>query len=342
MSGIITRATATTRSSPIPPAPQAPYQGRLQAAKRQLGNEDLWTRATAPIALVVLMVVFSILNPRFLSWPSVTSMLADSTIPIVLALGATFAVTLAGIDLSLASTVALGSVTMGVAYNAGLPMWFCAFVALLTGVVVGAFNGAVIGWGRIPDFIVTLGTMSLVMGVGLITSQGKPVQMPDASLSFVSVHGIGGIRYNFLIAIALGIVLHVVLFHTRFGMHLLAVGDNTDASKAMALRVPRVKLAGYVICGAMGGVGAILLTSYIGSSQPATNTDYLLKAIAAVVLGGVSLFGGRATMIGPILGAILLTFLQSGLTLLGVSAFYSPLVIGIVVIAAALLMRGHK
>ena len=338
----MTQSTATSMSSPVPPPDQPVRPTRRQAVKRQLGNEDVWTKVTAPVALVVLIVVFSILNPRFLSWPSVTSMLADSTIPIVLALGATFAVTLAGIDLSLASTVALGSVTMGLAYNAGLPMWLCAIVALMTGVVVGAFNGAIIGWGRIPDFIVTLGTMSLVMGIGLITSQGKPVQMPDASLSFVSVHGIGGIRYNFLIAIALGIVLHVVLFHTRFGMHLLAVGDNTDASKAMALRVPRVKLAGYVICGAMGGIGAILLTSYIGSSQPATNTDYLLKAIAAVVLGGVSLFGGRATMIGPILGAILLTFLQSGLTLLGVSAFYSPLVVGIVVIAAALLMRGRK
>ncbi|GGM17475.1 ABC transporter permease [Nakamurella endophytica] len=342
MSGTLTRPAETAATPSGPSAAQARPASRGQALRRHLGNEDLWTRATAPVALVVLVIVFSILNPRFLSWASLTSMLADSTIPIVLALGATFAVTLAGIDLSLASTVALGSVTMGLAYDAGLPMWVCAFVALFTGLVVGAFNGAIIGWGRIPDFIVTLGTMSLVMGVGLITSQGKPVQMPDASLSFVSVHGIGGIRYNFLIAIALGVLLHVVLFHTRFGMHLLAVGDNTDASKAMALRVSRVKLAGYVICGGMGGVGAILLTSYIGSSQPATNTDYLLRAIAAVVLGGVSLFGGRATMVGPIIGAILLTFLQSGLTLLGVSAFYSPLLIGIVVIAAALLMRGRK
>ena len=137
-------------------------------------------------------------------------------------------------------------------------------------------------------------------------------------------------------------MLHIVLFHTRFGTHLLAVGDNPDAAKAMGLKVPRIKLAGYMICGAMGGLGAVLLTSYIGSSQPATNTDYLLKAIAAVVLGGVSLFGGRATIYGPVIGAILLTFLQSGLTLLGVSAFYSPLVIGIVVIAAATLMRGRK
>jgi len=312
------------------------------AVRRSLTSEETWMKLAAPVALIVLAIVLGSINPRFLSWPSITSMLADATIPIVLALGATFAVTLAGIDLSLAATVALGSVTLATAYQAGLPLIVCCGIALLTGLAIGAINGTFIGWVRIPDFIVTLGTLSVVMGLSLIISQGKPVQIPERALTAISTANIGGIRVNFLIAIALAIVLHVVLFRTRFGTHLLAVGDNPDAAKAMGLKVPRIKLAGYMICGAMAGVGAIMLTSYIGSSQPATNTDYLLKAIAAVVLGGVSLFGGRATIYGPVIGAILLTFLQSGLTLLGVSAFYSPLMIGIVVIAAATLMRGRK
>jgi len=333
------QATPSTGQAQPPPA-AAGTSGRSRW--RRLGTEELWVNATAPVALVLLVVLFTALNPRFASWASLTSMLADSTIPIVLALGATFAVTLAGIDLSLASTVALGSVIMGTTYQAGMPLWVCVLAALVTGALVGVLNGSIIGWARIPDFIVTLGMLSLVMGVGLVVSQGQPVQIPDLALTGLSIFSVGGLRYNFLIAIALAVVLHIVLFHTRFGTHLLAVGDNADAAKAMALKVPRIKLAGYVICGVMGGVGAVLLTSYIGSSQPATNTNYLLNAIAAVVLGGVSLFGGRATIIGPVLGAILLTFLQSGLTLLGVSAFYSPLVIGIVVIAAALLMRGRK
>jgi ribose/xylose/arabinose/galactoside ABC-type transport system permease subunit len=251
-------------------------------------------------------------------------------------------VTLAGIDLSLAATVALGSVTMGLAYQAGWPLLLCCLVAMLTGVGVGAFNGAFIGWVRIPDFIVTLGTLSLVMGLALIISTGAPVQIGEPALTFVSTQSFFGIRYNILLATGIAMILHVLLFNTRFGTHLLAVGDNKEAAKAMGLNVARIKLTGYIICGMMGGISAVLLTSYIGSSQPAANTDYLLKAIAAVVLGGVSLFGGRATIIGPVLGAILLTFLQSGLTLLGVSAFYSPLVIGIVVIAAATLMRGRK
>lgn len=315
---------------------------RMREALRRLGTEDAWTKLTAPVALVLLIIVFSTLKPRFISWPSITSMLADSTIPIVLALGATFAVTLAGIDLSLAATVALGSVTMAVAYQAGWPLGLCCAVALVTGLAVGALNGTFIGWVRIPDFIVSLGALSLVMGAGLIISQGKPVLIQERALTAISTMSFGGIRLNFIIAIAIAVLLHVLLFHTRFGTHLLAVGDNPEAATAMGLKVSRIKLAGYMICGLMGGVGAVMLTSYIGSSQPATNTDYLLKAIAAVVLGGVSLFGGRATIYGPVLGAILLTFLQSGLTLLGVSAFYSPLVIGIVVIAAATLMRGRK
>ncbi len=323
-------------------APGVSRSERMREALRRFGTEDAWTKLTAPTALFLLILVFSILKPRFISWPSITSMLADSTIPIALALGATFAVTLAGIDLSLAATVALGSVTMAVAYQAGWPLLLCCVVALATGLAVGALNGTFIGWVRIPDFIVSLGALSLVMGAGLIISQGKPVLIQERALTAISTMNFGGIRLNFIIVIAIAIVLHIVLFHTRFGTHVLAVGDNPEAATAMGLKVARIKLAGYMLCGLMGGVGAVMLTSYIGSSQPATNTDYLLKAIAAVVLGGVSLFGGRATIYGPVLGAILLTFLQSGLTLLGVSAFYSPLVIGIVVIAAATLMRGRK
>lgn len=329
-----------TTQAPIRQRPAA--EAKITNVRRALGSEDTWMKLAAPVALVLLSLVFGLLNPRFLSWPSISTMLADSTIPILLALGATFAVTLAGIDLSLAATVALGSVTMATAYQSGMPLIVCCAVALMTGLAVGAVNGTFIGWVRIPDFIVTLGSLSVVMGLSLIITQGKPVPIPDRALTALSTTSLAGFRVNFLIAIAIAIVLHFVLFRTRFGTHLLAVGDNSDAAKAMGLKVPRIKLAGYMICGGMGGLAAIMLTSYIGSSQPATNTDYLLKAIAAVVLGGVSLFGGRATIYGPVIGAILLTFLQSGLTLLGVSAFYSPLVIGIVVIAAATLMRGRK
>ncbi len=315
---------------------------KARRALRILSTEEVWTRATAPVALLIIVIVFSSLSDKFLTWQNINGMLSDATIPIVLALGATFAVSLAGIDLSLAATVALGSVTLGYAYQAGWPLPLACLVAIVTGVAVGALNGVFIGWVRIPDFIVTLGTLSLVMGLSLIVSTGIPIQTPSSLFTTINTDSLGPFRFNILIALVFAAVLHLALFHTRFGTHLLATGDNTEAANAMGLKVPRIKLAGYMVCGAMGGVGAVLLTSYIGSSQPATNTDYLLKAIAAVVLGGVSLFGGRANIVGPVLGALLLTVLQQGLTLIGVNAFFEPLMIGIVVLAAATLMRGRK
>jgi ribose/xylose/arabinose/galactoside ABC-type transport system permease subunit len=309
---------------------------------RVLRTEEFWSYATAPVALIVLIIGFTIATPRFITWTNLTGMLGDAAIPVILALGSTFAVALAGIDLSLAANVALGTVVMGAVYQAGWPLWLAALTAILTGLAVGAVNGFFVGRVRIPDFIVTLGSLSLLMGLSLILSNGTPVVMQVPALTAISTNAFLGIRYDFILVIVMALILHVVMFNTRFGTHLLAVGDNKEAARAMGLRVPRIRLAGYMICGLMGGLGAVFLASYVGASTPPTNTNYLLNAIAAVVLGGVSLFGGKATIVGPVLGAVLLTFLQDGLTMLGVSDYYSPFVIGIVVIAAATLMRGRR
>ncbi|BCB91961.1 ABC transporter permease [Phytohabitans suffuscus] len=324
-----------------PPATSAPGAPRARSAASLL-TEDLLTKATAPVGLLVICLVFSILSPRFLTADNIGGMLADASLPILLALGATFVVALAGIDLSLAATVALGSVAFGIGYERGLPLLVCCLLSVATGLVVGLFNGAVVGWVRIPDFIVTLGTMSLVMGTALVVSGGTPIEVNNSFFTTISTESVGIFRYNLLIALAVAAGAHVLLNHTRFGTHLLATGGNTEAARAMGIRVGRVKLAGYALCGLLAGSMSVLLIAYVGSTQPAANTDYLLKAIAAVVLGGVSLFGGRATIWGPVVGAILLTVLQDGLILLGVSAFYEPIVVGAVVIVAASLMRSRR
>jgi ribose/xylose/arabinose/galactoside ABC-type transport system permease subunit len=196
-----------------------------------------------------------------------------------------------------------------------------------------------VDWIRIPDFIVTLGSFSLTSGIALVVSQGIPVQISDQLLRTLSTGSIWLFRLNFLVAVALSVVLHVVLFHMRFGTYVLATGGNLDAARAMGINVARMKFLVYVLCGSLAGVTAVMLIAFIGAAQPAPSTQFLLSAIASVVLGGVSLFGGRATIHGPVVGAIFLTVLYDGLTLLGFSAFYQPIVVGIVVIAAAVLMR---
>jgi ribose/xylose/arabinose/galactoside ABC-type transport system permease subunit len=310
--------------------------------RSRVTNDDVLIKFTAPLALLVVCVTFTVLSPHFLTSGNVNGMLSDASLPIMLAIGSTFVIAIGGIDLSLAATVALSSVILGLAYQHGWPLALDCALCVVTGVAVGVVNGFVVGWIRIPDFIVTLGSLSFVMGIGLVLSGGKPVEITSKFFTDLSTNSIWIFRYDLIFAVVVAAGLHFVLFHTPFGTHLLATGGNLGAARAMGIRVARVKLACYVVCGAMGGLMAVMLTAYVGAAEPATNTDYLLQAIAAVVLGGVSLFGGRASIIGPVLGAVLLTVLSDGLTLLGVSAFYEPIVVGVVVVAAATVMRSKQ
>lgn len=307
--------------------------------RRLLSNADFWADWTALIALVVLSIIFTLRSPVFLSGQNIRGMLADSSLIIVLAVGMTFVIAIGGIDLSIATTVTLASVMMGVAYTAGWPLLMVVLVGLATGALVGSFNGLLVGWVKIPDFIVTLGSFSLTSGIALVVSQGIPVQISDQLLRMLSTGSFWLFRFNFLLAVSLSIALHFLLFHMRFGTYVLATGGNLGAARAMGISVTRTKFLAYVLCGSLAGVTAVMLIAFIGAAQPAPSTQFLLSAIASVVLGGVSLFGGRATIHGPVVGAIFLTVLYDGLTLLGFSAFYQPIVVGIVVIAAALLMR---
>ena len=294
----------------------------------------------APIALVVLAIVFQALNPTFLSLGNLTSMLTSSAILIVLAIGQTFVVATAGIDLSIASAMTLAAVIFGIVFDAGLLA--AAVAAVVTGLLVGLVNGLIIARGRITDFIVTLGMLSAASGTALIFADGKPKTIISAPLLKLSTGTVWIFGYSFLIAIALAALAHVVLFHTRFGTYVLATGGNSEAAagdrgvdradqdRGVRHRRPDRRLA------------AILLVARVGAAEPASNTSFLLNSVAAVVLGGVSLFGGRATIAGPVVGALLLTGLVNGLTLLGVSQFYQPLSVGIVVVAAAFLTRFQK
>ena len=289
---------------------------------------------------MVLAIVFQALNPTFLSLGNLTSMLTSSAILIVLAIGQTFVVATAGIDLSIASAMTLAAVVFGVVFDAGLLA--AAVAAVVTGLLVGLVNGLIIARGRITDFIVTLGMLSAASGTALIFADGKPKTIISAPLLKLSTGTVWIFGYSFLIAIALAALAHVVLFHTRFGTHVLATGGNSEAAAATGVSTARIKTAVYIIAGLTAGIAAILLVARVGAAEPASNTSFLLNSVAAVVLGGVSLFGGRATIAGPVVGALLLTGLVNGLTLLGVSQFYQPLSVGIVVVAAAFLTRYQK
>lgn len=339
--------TASSRGTipgpPVSPQPADPKRrGRAADWSARLKDVGFWAEWAALVGLVVLVVVFQAADPTFLSSGNIRSMLVAAAILIILSVGQTFVVATAGIDLSIASTMTLGAVAFGQAYSAGWGLALSCVLGIAASAAVGVINGVIVAKGKITDFIVTLGTLSAASGLALILSDGKPKTIIDTHLLELSTGSIGILGWPFLIAAAIAVIAHVVLFHTRFGTHVLATGGAPESATAMGISTAKIKIAVYAIAGTLAGAGAILLVARVGAAEPASNTSFLLNSVAAVVLGGVSLFGGRGTVIGPVIGALLLTALVNGLTLLGVSQFYQPLSVGIVVVLAALLTRFQR
>lgn len=301
-----------------------------------------WADRAAAVGLVVLVIVFQLANPTFLSGGNIRSMLVASAILVVLSVGQAFVVATGGIDLSVASTMTFAAVLFGFGFAHGWGVPACCAVAVIAGGAVGIVNGVLIGRGRITDFVVTLGALSAASGAALVIADGKPVTVIDAGLLALSAGGIGPIGWSVVVAAVLAVLAHVVLFRTRLGTHVLAAGGNPEAATATGISVARIKAVVYTASGVLAGIAAILLVSRVGAAEPASNTSFLLNSVAAVVLGGVSLAGGRGSITGPVLGALLLTVLANGLTMVGVSPFYQPLAVGIVVVAAAFLTRWRR
>jgi ribose transport system permease protein len=301
-----------------------------------------WPELAAPIALLVLVIVFSALDSTFLTRGNIDAILEASAILVILAVGQSLVVATSGIDLSVASTMTLGAVVLGKMVASGYGVGWAILAGVAAATAVGLVNGFTISKGGITDFIVTLGTLSAAAGLALIIADGKPQPVISKFLLDLASKGIGSLSWSVFVAAAVAVIAHVVLFHTRLGVHVLAVGGSSEASRATGVHTVRVKLAVYVISGLLAGIAAVLLVARVGAAEPASNTSFLLNSVAAVVLGGVSLFGGRATIVGPVVGALLLSALVNGLTLVGLSQFYQPLAVGVVVVLAAFLTRFQR
>ncbi|UVK51381.1 ABC transporter permease [Mesorhizobium sp. AR02] len=327
-------------------APVAHSAGAAEESRTSLSalllDPSFWADWASVVGLVGLVIVFGIAQPVFLSIANLQALLLAAAILVVLSIGQTFVVATSGIDLSLAAAVMLGAIVLGLANAAGYGIFIACVLAVLATSAIGFLNGLIITVGKIPDFVVTLGTLSAITGLGLIMSGGEPTMVGSTFLLRLASGSFGPFGYPVWVAIAAVIAAHITLYHTRFGVHLLATGGQVESAGALGIRTNRVKIAAYTISGSCAGIAAILLVARIGSAEPQINTSLLLNSVAAVVLGGVSLFGGRASILGPAIGALMLTALVNGLTLLNVSAFYQPLAVGAIVVLAALIMRYQK
>ncbi len=293
------------------------------------------------IGLLLIVVIISIMSPSFLTMNNLLNVLRQVSINALIAFGMTFVILTGGIDLSVGSILALtGAVTAGM-MSGGLDPILAMILGVLLGVLLGAINGLIIAKGKVAPFIATLATMTIFRGLTLVYTEGRPISGLGDSMAFQML----GKGYLFGIpvpVITMSIsfaVLYFILKKTTFGRRVYAVGGNEEASRLSGINVDRIKIYVYSLAGGLTAIAALILTSRLNSAQPTAGNMFELDAIAAVVLGGTSLTGGRGWIVGTLVGALIIGVLNNGLNLIGVSSFFQQVVKGAVILIAVLLDR---
>ena len=287
--------------------------------------------------LLVLCAALWIATPHFLTTANLLNVVEQSTLIGIIAVGMTFVILTAGIDLSVGSIVALSGVAMGTAFRAGLPIFAAVPTGLAVGLACGLANGALITLGRLPPFIATLGMMSIARGGALMLSDGRPISGYPDGFRTLATGDLLGIPVPVIVMLAIYGIAHFVLSRTTLGRYTYAIGGNEEAAELSGIRVRAYKSAVYGIAGLLSAVTSILLVARLDSAQPIAGIMYELDAIAAVVIGGTSLLGGAGSVIGTLIGALIMGVLRNGLNLLGVSSYLQQVAIGGVIIVAVLM-----
>ncbi|PJW13267.1 ribose ABC transporter permease [Geobacillus sp. Manikaran-105] len=294
------------------------------------------------IGLFLLCIVLSILSDDFLTMDNWLNLLRQVSINALIAFGMTFVILTGGIDLSVGSVLALSSAITAGMMAQGMNGFVAILVGLLAGMVMGVLNGVIITKGKVAPFIATLATMTAFRGLTLVYTDGRPITgfaSDDIMFQMIGRGYFFGIPVPIILMLTVYIALYVVLKKTTFGRHTYAIGGNEEASRLSGLRVDRLKIYVYALTGALSALAGLILTSRLNSAQPTAGTAYELDAIAAVVLGGTSLSGGRGWIFGTLVGALIIGVLNNGLNLLNVSSFYQQVIKGAVILLAVLLDR---
>jgi ribose/xylose/arabinose/galactoside ABC-type transport system permease subunit len=288
------------------------------------------------LVLVALCVVLSIVSPYFLTQANLSNLLGDAAVLAMVSFGVTVVVISGNFDLSVGSGVGLAGMSSAwTMVNTGSVL-LGVLVGLATGVVIGLSNGILSSYLSIPSFIATLAMLVIARGIALTITDGTAVtELPDAFTSVVSGAFLG-IANEAWIALALLLVVYLVLHHTRLGVQIFAVGGNAEAARLAGISVNRVRTAAFVISGVAMAIAGMVLAGRLNSAQPNAGQLLELYAVAAVVLGGTSLFGGRGSVAWTVVGVLLIAVIQNGLTLQSVDANVQNIVLGIVFVVAAL------
>jgi ribose transport system permease protein len=318
-----------TMTTVPPPAPT----GEPPIWKR-ITTHSLWRNSGLILALAVLVIIFTVMYPAFFSMQNALNILLAASTIAILAMGQAFVVATSGIDLSIGSTAAVSGIAGALAMQAGIPVLLAIILAIVIGAIGGLINGLIIVYARITPFMVTLGTMNVYAGVALVLSNGRPLyNLPEEYSNFFS-GSLFTIPVPVLIMAGIAVVLAFVLRNSTVGEYALSIGGNEEATRLAGININAYKLGVYALSGLAAGIAGVIIAGRLATADPTTGSDLLLPAIAAAVMGGASLLGGETSVVGAVVGAIVITVLQTGLTLVGVSTFYQIIAVGAVIIVA--------
>jgi ribose/xylose/arabinose/galactoside ABC-type transport system permease subunit len=294
------------------------------------------------IGLLGLILILWILTPYFLTVSNLLNVAQQTSINAIIAVGMTFVIITAGIDLSVGSIVAFSGVVLASVLRTAVPLPLALVIGLSVGALCGLVNGILITYGKLPPFISTLGMMSVARGAALLYTSGRPISGFEPSFRYLATGEILYIPVPVIIMILVYLVAHIVLTRTKLGRYTYAIGGNEEAALLSGVNVKLYKTMVYGISGMLSGLAAIILTARLNSAQPIAGMMYELDAIAATVIGGTSLMGGQGRVVGTLIGALIMGVLRNGLNLLGVSSFVQQTVIGSVIILAVLMDMALK
>ena len=309
-----------------------PSNRLMEFVRREIGQ------VFALAGLIALFAFFSFMQPAFYSWLNISNGILMSTAVVgLLALGITFVIITGGIDLSVGTNMTLCAVIVG-HYVVGwkLPLWSGLVIGMCFGAFVGALNGFMIAFLRLPPFIATLASMKACQGLALVLSHLAPIIFADVKgwSSIAQGNLIGSIPNGALILFFAAIIASVILNRTVLGRYTFALGSNFEATKLSGVKVNRWLIAIYALCGVFVGLGAVVLTSRVGAAQPDLGLGYELQAIAAAIIGGTSLSGGKGSIWGTMIGALIISVLTNGLQVLQVQQEWQYVVVGVVIVIA--------
>ena len=292
--------------------------------------------------LLVVIFIMAIMSPYFFSWKNCRNILNQSAIYLVLSIGMTFVICAGQIDLSVGAIIGFSGVCVGLLLNQGVsPIW-AILIELLIGVIVGIVNGIFVAYGKINSFIVTLGMMTILRGITLILTNSSSVFGFGNIITFIGSGKIGPVNMPIILSLVIATVGGGLLHRTTFGNYCLFIGTNEIALNRSGVNVKKYKIIIFALCGLCASVAGLIITARLNSAEPLAGQGYEMDAIAASILGGTSMQGGKGNIIGTIIACLILNIMKNGLTLLAISSHYQEILTGLILLISVLISESEQ